>query len=150
MKAALLLLLTLGLSSTVHAQPGQWQFTINNNWGYTVVDVPAAVEIPEISGGEGLSLEPSSFYKRFLSLPLVQSGISFFRVEAFYINSFTGVHQELLGPCFGLGLYLQHSYPCMHCFTSSLTSFNTDSANSSFSSRTFPLLSCNAFSAVRL
>ena len=55
MKAALLLLLTLGLSSTVHAQPGQWQFTINNNWGYTVVDVPAAVEIPEISGGEGLS-----------------------------------------------------------------------------------------------
>ena len=55
MKAALLLLLTLGLSSTVHAQPGQWQFTINNNWGYTVVNVPAAVEIPEISGGEGLS-----------------------------------------------------------------------------------------------
>ena len=54
MKAALLLLF-IGLSSTVYAQPGQWQFTINNNWGYTVVDVPTAVEIPEISGGEGLS-----------------------------------------------------------------------------------------------
>lgn len=50
-----LLLLTLGLSSIAHGQPGHWQLIINNNWGYTVVDVPAAVEIPEISGGEGLS-----------------------------------------------------------------------------------------------
>ena len=55
MKVTPLLLLTLGLSGIAHAQLGQWQLTINNNWGYTVVDVPAAVEIPEVSNGEGLS-----------------------------------------------------------------------------------------------
>ena len=55
MKVTPLLLLTLGLSSIAHGQPGHWQLIINNNWGYTVVDVPAAVEIPEISGGKGLS-----------------------------------------------------------------------------------------------